>query len=106
MRLHAWVAILCFIFPLSAGADSLEFTATIFMSVMLQQEFPREMSLSGDASFAFSAQESCNTNLFYAETNRVNDLTAPANLCDFTSHEAPSSAADAAGPITITIAPY
>lgn len=104
MRLHVWVAILCFTTPLSAAADSLEFTTTIFMSVMLEQEFPRETSLSDGENLVFSPQDSCNTSLFYVETYQVHDRIA--YLCDLTSQEALIRAADPAGPITITIAPY
>jgi len=106
MRLHVWVAILCFTAPLSVGADSLEFSTTIYMSVTLEQEFPREASLSESENLIFSSQDSCNTDLFYAETTQVNLQTLPASLCDLTSQQAISSMADATGPITITIAPY
>ena len=76
------------------------------MSVTLEQEFPRETSLSESENLIFSSQESCNNSLYYAETTQVDLQPLQANLCDLTSRQAFSSMADATGPITITIAPY
>ena len=104
MRLHDWIAILYVTASLSAGADSLEFSTTIFMSVMLEQEFPRELGSNESEELVFSSQESCSTNLFYAETEQLDGQSLPANLCDLTSPEAVGSLPDAAGPIIITIA--
>ncbi len=107
MRTYIWAAVLCFTTSLSVSADPLEIATTLFLSVVVEPDFPTESNASSEGNTYFAAQGSCNTNLFYTEIVSSNTTTQQANICELTNPLAVDNSADpAAEPVTIIIAPY